>query len=114
MMLDQYLKRMRNLPALSVGGEAKLSEQIEKGDREALARLVKGNKGFVVGVAKQFQGQGLSLANLVAEGNAGLIKAAKRFDGTKGYKFSSYAVLWIRQTIMMALAEQSQNRQQRR
>ena len=113
-MLDEYLKRMRSLPSLSAGSEAKLARQIEKGDRKALARLVKGSKGFVAGVAKQFQGQGLSLADLVAEGNTGLVKAAELFDGNKGYKFSSYAALWIRQAIMMALAEQSQNRQRRR
>lgn len=113
-MLDEYLKRLPRVPPLPAGGEAKLAGQIEKGDRKALEKLVKGNEGFVAGVARQFQGQGLSLADLVAEGNTGLIKAAERFDDTKGYKFSSYAVLWIRQTIMMALAEQSQNRQQRR
>jgi len=110
-MLEKYLKSVQNLPPLSVREEAELARQTEKGDRKALAKLLKGNRGFVVEVVKQFRGHGLPLSDLVDQGNVGLIKAAQQFDSTKGYKFSCYAVLWIRQAIMMALAKQFQNRQ---
>jgi len=113
-MLNEYLKRAYNLPSRSAGGQAEFAGGIGKGDRKALTKLVRSNQEFVMQVARQFRGQGMPFRDLVAKGNVGLIKAAERFDHTKGYNFSSYAVLWIRQAITMALAEQFQNRQQRR
>jgi len=104
---ERYLRDLQDLPLITAAQEAELAHQIKIGDREALKRLVEANLRFVVSVARQFQGQGLSLADLVAEGNVGLIEAAKRFDGTKGFKFISYAVWWIRQAILAALAKQS-------
>jgi len=113
-MLEKYLKSVQNLPRSSVRGEAEIARQIEKGDGQTLSKLLKGNHGFVVEVAKQFRGHGLPLSDLVNQGNIGLIKAVQQFDRAKGYKFNCYAVLWIRQAIMMALAKQFKNRQQRR
>jgi RNA polymerase primary sigma factor len=104
---ERYLRDLQDLPLITADQEAKLAGQIKKGSRAALKKLVEANLRFVVSVARQFQGQGLSLADLVAEGNVGLIEAAKRFDGTKGFKFISYAVWWIRQAILAALAKQS-------
>lgn len=106
-VFERYLRDLQDLPLISAEQEANLADQIREGDRDALKKLVEANLRFVVSVARQFQGQGLSLADLVAEGNVGLIEAAKRFDGTKGYKFISYAVWWIRQAILAALAKQS-------
>jgi RNA polymerase primary sigma factor len=106
-VFERYLRDLQDLPLISAEQEAQLATQIRSGDRDALTKLVEANLRFVVSVARQFQGQGLSLADLVAEGNVGLIEAAKRFDGTKGYKFISYAVWWIRQAILAALAKQS-------
>jgi RNA polymerase primary sigma factor len=104
---ERYLRDLQDLPLITAEQEAELADRIKSGDREALKKLVEANLRFVVSVARQFQGQGLSLADLVAEGNVGLIEAAKRFDGTKGFKFISYAVWWIRQAILAALAKQS-------
>ena len=104
---ERYLRDLQDLPLITAEQEAELAGRIKSGDREALKKLVEANLRFVVSVARQFQGQGLSLADLVAEGNVGLIEAAKRFDGTKGFKFISYAVWWIRQAILAALAKQS-------
>jgi RNA polymerase primary sigma factor len=104
---ERYLRDLQDLPLITAEQEAELADRIKCGDREALKKLVEANLRFVVSVARQFQGQGLSLADLVAEGNVGLIEAAKRFDGTKGFKFISYAVWWIRQAILAALAKQS-------
>jgi len=104
---ERYLRDLQDLPLITAEQEAELASRIKSGDREALKKLVEANLRFVVSVARQFQGQGLSLADLVAEGNVGLIEAAKRFDGTKGFKFISYAVWWIRQAILAALAKQS-------
>jgi RNA polymerase primary sigma factor len=104
---ERYLRDLQELPLITAEQEAELAGRIKRGDREALKKLVEANLRFVVSVARQFQGQGLSLADLVAEGNVGLIEAAKRFDGTKGFKFISYAVWWIRQAILAALAKQS-------
>jgi RNA polymerase primary sigma factor len=104
---ERYLRDLQDLPLITAEQEAELAGRIKDGDREALKKLVEANLRFVVSVARQFQGQGLSLADLVAEGNVGLIEAAKRFDGTKGFKFISYAVWWIRQAILAALAKQS-------
>jgi len=106
-VFERYLRDLQDLPLISAEQEAELATQIRSGDPDALTKLVEANLRFVVSVARQFQGQGLSLADLVAEGNVGLIEAAKRFDGTKGYKFISYAVWWIRQAILAALAKQS-------
>ena len=105
--LDRYLTEIGREDLLSLDDEIELSQRIRKGDREALDRLVRANLRFVVSVAKQYQNQGLPLPDLITAGNIGLIKAAEKFDETRGFKFISYAVWWIRQTILQALAEQS-------
>ena len=106
-MLDQYLQEIGQIPLLVPEEEVKLARQIKEGNQEALHKLTRANLRFVVSVAKKYQGQGLTLADLINEGNYGLIKAAQRFDETRGFKFISYAVWWIRQAILQALAEQS-------
>jgi len=106
-ILERYLRDVNTIPLLSPGEEVILSQRIKEGDQEALQKLVKSNLRFVVSVAKQYQNQGMPLLDLINEGNIGLIEAAKRFDAAKGYKFISYAVWWIRQAILKALAEQS-------
>lgn len=105
--LDKYLQEIGKEELLSVDEEVELAQRIRKGDRKALDKLTKANLRFVVSVAKQYQNQGLSLADLINEGNVGLIKAAEKFDETRGFKFISYAVWWIRQSILQAIAEQS-------
>ena len=105
--LDLYLREIGETPLINAAEEVELAKRIKKGDQKALEKLTKANLRFVVSVAKQYQNQGLSLADLINEGNIGLIKAAKRFDETRGFKFISYAVWWIRQAILQALAEQS-------
>ncbi|MCI6962695.1 MAG: RNA polymerase sigma factor RpoD/SigA, partial [Bacteroidales bacterium] len=105
--LDKYLQEIGRLEMLSPEGEVQLAQRIKAGDRIALEKLTKANLRFVVSVAKQYQNQGMSLPDLINEGNLGLIKAAQRFDETRGFKFISYAVWWIRQSILQALAEQS-------
>lgn len=105
--LDRYLQEIGREELLSVDEEVELARRIKEGDQKALDRLTRGNLRFVVSVAKQYQNQGLSLPDLINEGNLGLIKAAKMFDETRGFKFISYAVWWIRQSILQALAEQS-------
>jgi len=105
--LDQYLLEIGKVDLITPEMEIELAKRIKKGDRRALEALTKANLRFVVSVAKQFQNQGLSLGDLINEGNLGLIKAAERFDETRGFKFISYAVWWIRQSIMQAIAEQS-------
>jgi len=105
--LDLYLREIGETPLITAEEEVELAKRIKQGDQEALEKLTKANLRFVVSVAKQYQNQGLSLADLINEGNIGLIKAAKRFDETRGFKFISYAVWWIRQAILQALAEQS-------
>lgn len=103
--VDKYLREIAKIEMISSEKEVELSNRIKKGDDSALEELVNSNLRFVISVAKQYQNQGLSLSDLISEGNIGLIKAAKRFDATKGFKFISYAVWWIRQTILQALAE---------
>jgi len=105
--LDKYLHEIGKVELLTADKEVELAKRIKSGDREALEMLIKGNLRFVVSVSKQYQNQGLSLPDLINEGNLGLIKAAERFDETRGFKFISYAVWWIRQSILQALAEQS-------
>ncbi len=105
--LDKYLQEIGRVELITAEEEVKLAQRIKKGDGEALERLTKANLRFVVSVAKQYQNQGLTLGDLINEGNLGLIKAAQRFDETRGFKFISYAVWWIRQSILQALAEQS-------
>ena len=105
--LEKYLQEIAREELISVEEEVELAQRIRKGDRQALERLTKANLRFVVSVAKQYQNQGLSLPDLINEGNLGLMKAAEKFDETRGFKFISYAVWWIRQSILQAIAEQS-------
>jgi RNA polymerase primary sigma factor len=105
--LEKYLQEIGKVELISPEEEVKLAARIKQGDQKALDRLTKANLRFVVSVAKQYQNQGLSLPDLINEGNLGLIKAAQRFDETRGFKFISYAVWWIRQSILQSLAEQS-------
>jgi len=105
--LDQYLQEIGKVDLLTPDQEIELAKRIKKGDKAALETLTKANLRFVVSVAKQFQNQGLSLGDLINEGNLGLMKAAEKFDETRGFKFISYAVWWIRQSIMQAIADQS-------
>ncbi len=105
--LDKYLQDIGKMDLVSADEEVILAQKIKMGDRKALEKLTQANLRFVVSVAKQYQNQGLSLPDLINEGNLGLIKAARRFDETRGFKFISYAVWWIRQSILQALAEQS-------
>ncbi len=105
--LDKYLQEIGKEELITVEEEVELAQRIKKGDQEALEKLTKANLRFVVSVAKQYQNQGLTLPDLINEGNLGLIKAAEKFDETRGFKFISYAVWWIRQSILQALAEQS-------
>ena len=105
--LDKYLQDIGKISLITADEEVELAQRIRKGDQAALDKLTTANLRFVVSVAKQYQNQGLTLPDLINEGNAGLVKAAKRFDETRGFKFISYAVWWIRQAILQALAEQS-------
>ncbi len=105
--LEKYLSEIARIELISPEEEVELAKKIKLGDEEALEKLTKANLRFVVSVAKQYQGHGLTLSDLINEGNVGLIKAAQRFDETKGFKFISYAVWWIRQSIMLAIVEQS-------
>src|SRR6266481_6697633 len=105
--LDKYLTEIGKVDLISAQEEVILAQKIRDGDQAALERLTKANLRFVVSVAKQYQNQGITLGDLINEGNLGLIKAAKRFDETKGFKFISYAVWWIRQSIISAISEQS-------
>ncbi len=105
--LEKYLQEIGHEELISIDEEVELAQRIRKGDQKALDRLTRANLRFVVSVAKQYQNQGLSLPDLINEGNLGLIKAAQKFDETRGFKFISYAVWWIRQSILQAIAEQS-------
>ncbi|NNK71579.1 MAG: sigma-70 family RNA polymerase sigma factor, partial [Flavobacteriaceae bacterium] len=105
--LDKYLQEIGIVDLITADEEVELAQRIKAGDQIALEKLTKANLRFVVSVAKQYQNQGLTLPDLINEGNLGLIKAAQRFDETRGFKFISYAVWWIRQSILQALAEQS-------
>ncbi|MFN6944673.1 MAG: RNA polymerase sigma factor RpoD/SigA [Cytophagaceae bacterium] len=105
--LDKYLQEISKLPMITADEEVILAKRIREGDQQALEKLTKANLRFVVSVAKQYQNNGLTLGDLINEGNLGLIKAAQRFDETRGFKFISYAVWWIRQSVIQALAEQS-------
>lgn len=105
--LDKYLQEIGKVELISPEEEVMLARKIKKGDKEALGKLVQANLRFVVSVAKQYQNQGMTLPDLINEGNLGLIKAAQRFDETRGFKFISYGVWWIRQSILQALAEQA-------
>lgn len=105
--LDKYLQEIGHEELITVEEEVELARRIKNGDRKALEKLTKANLRFVVSVAKQYQNQGLSLPDLINEGNIGLLKAAEKFDETRGFKFISYAVWWIRQSILQAIAEQS-------
>lgn len=105
--IDAYLQEISKIEMVTPEEEVELSKRIQQGDRAAMERLVRANLRFVVSVAKQYQNMGMTLADLINEGNCGLIKAAERFDATKGFKFISYAVWWIRQSILKALAEHS-------
>lgn len=105
--LDKYLQDISKIGLITADEEVELAQRIRQGDQEALDKLTTANLRFVVSVSKQYQNQGLTLPDLINEGNAGLVKAAKRFDETRGFKFISYAVWWIRQAILQALAEQS-------
>src|SRR5574337_1307031 len=105
--LDKYLQEIGRVDLITAEEEVDLARKIKQGDQHALAKMVNANLRFVVSVSKQYQNQGLSLPDLINEGNLGLIKAAQRFDETRGFKFISYAVWWIRQSIMQALAENS-------
>ncbi len=105
--LDKYLQEIGREELISVAEEVELAQRIKKGDKKALEKLTRANLRFVVSVAKQYQHQGLALPDLINEGNLGLIRAAQKFDETRGFKFISYAVWWIRQSILQALAEQS-------
>ena len=105
--VDKYLQEIGKVELITADEEVKLAQKIHQGDEDALEKLIKANLRFVVSVSKQYQNQGLSLPDLINEGNLGLIKAARRFDETRGFKFISYAVWWIRQSILQALAEQS-------
>src|SRR5574344_1185840 len=105
--LDKYLVEIGREELITTDEEVELAQRIHRGDQQALEKLTRANLRFVVSVAKQYQNQGLSLPDLINEGNLGLIKAAEKFDETRGFKFISYAVWWIRQSILQALAEQS-------
>src|SRR6185295_12470308 len=105
--LDKYLQEIGRVELITAEEEVKLAQAIKKGDQKALEKLTKANLRFVVSVAKQYQNQGLTLGDLINEGNLGLIKAAQRFDEKRGFKFISYAVWWIRQSILQSLAEQA-------
>ena len=105
--LNAYLQEISKLPLITADEEIELAAKIKNGDSNALAKMVNSNLRFVVSVAKQYQNQGIALSDLINEGNVGLIKAAQKFDATKGFKFISYAVWWIRQSILQAIAEQS-------
>src|SRR5215207_2174968 len=105
--LEKYLQDISKVQLINAEGEVQLAVLIKNGDKHALDKLIKANLRFVVSVAKQYQGQGLSLPDLINEGNLGLIKAAQRFDYTRGFKFISFAVWWIRQNIIQAVTEQA-------